>query len=510
MSNNYKQTIKLLDGEYWWGGAVEDGVKMPYADKDFSRDLNPIATSNQAAPFLVSSKGRYVWCEEPFNITLENNVLTLISQDAPIQLIDGLDTLQNAYWDASSKHFPPTETIPEEMLFKYPQYNTWIELMYDQTEDNIRNYANKLVENGYPKGILMIDDNWQEDYGVWKFHEGRFQSPKKLIHELHSKGFKVMLWVCPFISPDCATFRYLEQKDYLVKDYNNEVAIRRWWNGYSAILDLSNPDATLWFKNQLDKLVDTYGIDGFKFDAGDPHYYLDNDTTATITSPLDQCKKYALLGLDYELNEYRASWNVAGKPLVQRLCDKDHAWGPNGLGSLIPNGLAQNLMGYYYNCPDMIGGGQYTNFLPDNLNLDEELVVRYAQCSALFPMMQFSVAPWRILSESNAQLCLDMAILHEKYGDYILELAKNSSKTGEPIITPLAYYYGNEYDTVNEQFMLGKDMLVAPVIKPNEYVKTVVFPKGRWQGDDGSIVEGPCNITVEAPITRLPYYKLID
>ncbi len=60
------------------------------------------------------------------------------------------------------------------MLFIKPQYNTWIELIYDQREDRIRKYAHDILANGFPAGVLMIDDNWQEDYGVWDVPSGAF------------------------------------------------------------------------------------------------------------------------------------------------------------------------------------------------------------------------------------------------------------------------------------------------------------------------------------------------
>ena len=58
-----------------------------------------------------------------------------------------------------------------------PQYNTWIELMYDQNQRDIMRYARKAVENGFPQGIFMIDDNWQNDYGNFDFKASRRLSP---------------------------------------------------------------------------------------------------------------------------------------------------------------------------------------------------------------------------------------------------------------------------------------------------------------------------------------------
>ena len=57
--------------------------------------------------------------------------------------------------------------------------------------------------------------------------------------------------------------------------------------------------------------------------------------------------------------------------------------------------------------------------------------------------------------------------------------------------------------------MLGDEVLVAPVLTKETYQRTVEIPEGKWQADDGSIVEGRCTITVDVPLTRLPYFKRI-
>jgi alpha-glucosidase (family GH31 glycosyl hydrolase) len=206
------------------------------------------------------------------------------------------------------------------------------------------------------------------------------------------------------------------------------------------------------------------------------------------------------------LNEYRASWKMAGLPLAQRLRDKGHEWGD--LAKLIPDLLSQSVMGYAYTCPDMIGGGEYRSFL-NTAKIDEELVVRSAQVHALMPMMQFSVAPWRILSKENNKLCLEMAKLHQKMGDKILSLAKEASKSGEPIIKPMAMAFPDGgYEKIKDQFVLGDTIIVAPVIERGGRSRSVMLPEGEWKADDGSIHMGGQTIAVEAPLERLPFFIL--
>jgi alpha-glucosidase len=124
----------------------------------------------------------------------------------------------------------------------------------------------------------MIDDNWQEDYGTWKFKAEKFNDPRGMIEKLHEMGFKVMLWVCPFVSPDSPVYRALAAEGFLIRENTEEgePAMIRWWNGVSAVLDLTHPGAEEWFHQQLRHLMDNYGVDGFKLDGGDDYFYLGN------------------------------------------------------------------------------------------------------------------------------------------------------------------------------------------------------------------------------------------
>ena len=504
------QVIPLMEGEQFWGGCVTDGRAMPFGATSFERNLHGDTRGNQAQPLLISNKGRYVWCEEPFGFKFDGRSLTVQSDNGVIQFDKVGDSLRDAYRHVSRTYFPSTGELPDEMLFTRPQYNTWIELIYDQREDRIRRYADDILGNGFPAGVLMIDDNWQEDYGVWEFHPGRFQDPKGMMHRLHDQGFKVMLWICPYFSPDCETFRLLNKKGYFLKDKRGGTYICKWWNGYSASLDLTHPEAVKYFQGRLGYLVDEYGVDGFKLDAGDARAYKDPNIKAReAVSPNEFSERWAALGLPFKLNEYRACWKLAGQPLAQRLRDKGHNW--RDLQQLIPDALAQGLMGYAFMCPDMIGGGEYSFFYnnPDK-PLDQELIVRSAQCSALMPMMQFSVAPWRVLSEENMTICREMALLHERMGHEILNMAKASAKSGEPIVRPMEYMYPHQgYAEIKDQFLLGENILVAPVLEKRARSRSVILPPGKWRGDDGSLAEGPCTQTIDAPLARLPWYRKV-
>ena len=496
--------IIMLDGEHWYGLAATHGTDFPLnAQSSYSWHPTADFTGNQESPVLLSSAGRYLWSESPYDVDVADGVISVTNAADDLVLSEGHGTLREAFLDDSKKYFPANGQIPPENFFIKPQYNTWDELIYDQSQPSILRYAHSIIEHNLPAGILMIDDGWMDYYGGWRFNAHTFSDAKAMLDELHGLGFEVMLWVCPFVSPDSPEFRYLSSKGYLVRNADGSVAIRDWWNGYSAVLDLSNPGCAEWFDGVLNNLMEL-GADGFKFDAGDVYSYRDDDTTYGGVSAHDQCELWAKLGLKYRYNEYRATYKCAGLPLVERLRDKSHQW--ESVARLIPDALLQGIIGYPYVCPDMIGGGEFRDFLPGAPSLKPELFARYAQVSALMPMMQYSAAPWRVLDEEHAEYCRAAGRTHVKFSEKIIALAHHASTTGEPILRSMEYVFPHQgFEGVTDVFMLGDDVLVAPVVMAGARTRTVRLPEGEWEYVDGTIYHGG-EVEVPAPMDVLPYF----
>ncbi|RED63287.1 glycoside hydrolase family 31 protein [Cohnella lupini] len=499
----------LLKDEFWWGGAIHDGIRMPYGTIDVEHDLSNLL-ENSGAPFLISNRGRYIWQNRPFRFEFRSGKLS-IGCEEEVNLHEGHVTLSEAFHEAAGKYFPAIGRMPDPLAITAPQYCTWMEMHYEPTQQKTLDYAREIIRQGFPPGVLIIDDNWMEDYGTWKFNPSRFPDPKSMVDKLHDLGFKVMLWVCPYVSPDSRTGRSLGKQGFLVQDEKGKTALRRWWNGCSAVLDYTHPEAWTWFKETLDGLVEQYGIDGFKFDAGDPAGDPNSEWATGFQwkgtdIPNEDCAAYSRLGLHYPLSEYRASWKMGGAPLMQRLRDKPHSWGKDGIRMLIPNSIAQGLVGFAFNCPDMVGGG-WDGDLGGNA-FDPELFVRYAQCAALFPMMQFSTAPWKALDERMASYCLEAVKLRESLGAELLSLADEAGRKGTPILRAMEFVFpGRGFESIKDQFMVGDEILVAPVLVKGAASRQIIFPEGEWVGDDGSRVVGPVNLRVEAPLSRLPWYR---
>lgn len=512
-------TVQMLDGEKWWGAANYYGTQMPFTAKsNFSVDLGKSLFGNQAASLLISDKGRVVWCDDQSAITITNGRITVECATSKPLVRSAGKTLRDAFLNAAGSWFPSEGKTPDLLFFSAPQYNTWIELTYHQNEKDILVYAKSMLDNGLPPGVLMIDDTWQAGYGDWRFDPVRFKDPKGMMDKLHAMGYKVILWMCPWVGMDLPAFRRVawgmnpeDVKGYPTKGgffmSGGNPAASHWWNGYSALLDLTHPNGRAWFREQLDGLVRDYAVDGFKFDGGDVSYYakgyqaFKKDATSG-----EHSLAYAHFAVEYPVCEYRSAWRFQGQPVVERLHDKDHTW--EALQKLIPDMIAGGLLGHPFMCPDMIGGGQWIAFLPGS-NFDPELFVRSAQVHALCPMMQFSASPWRVLDKAKQQIIRDTVALRQKFADDFVKLARQSGHTGEPMLRNMEYNFpGLGYADVKDQFMMGDDLLVAPVLKKGQTERTVVIPPGKWLADDGVVVTGPTTITVKTSLARLPHFRL--
>lgn len=524
-----KYTFPILENEYWWGGTVASGACPLTRESEYHKDFR-VDCDNQTMPLFLSNLGRLIWSEEPFRVDVENGCFHMEGEN--ITLEKPGNTLREVYTSAQKKYFPCDGKRLPETFFKTAQYNTWMEFTYYPTQEGVLDYAEKWLAHGYPPGIFIIDEGWHGRYGVWQFDLARFPDPKGMVDRLHEMGFTVLLWVTPFVCPDGPDFvrslRPLKGTDpemaknlymrlegtEMNEEEDSKVAIIRWWNGYGAVLNLDNPWDAKFLDDKLKALMRDYGVDGFKFDGGTPEVYHPNNVVngkfACKKTPHELNQAWNRFGSRYPYHEYKDTYKRGGKNCIQRLRDKHPTWDGLGINLLIPCAVTCGLIGHPFVCPDMVGGGEWAfRFLP-GFELDEELFVRMAQCSALFPMIQFSWAPWTCLSEENQKYCVDAAKLHQKMADEILTLVHEAEQSGEPILRTLEYNDPHKgYAGITDEFMLGEDILVAPVVTKSTFERSVVFPSGRWQDEEGNVYEGGTRCVLPSPLSRLLWFKRV-
>lgn len=519
--------FEMLENEHWWGGTVASAACPLTSSSEYHQDFRKDC-GNQTMPMFLSDLGRCIYSKNPFKVDVEQGVFLMEGEEIALEILGS--SLREAYLEAQRRYFPCDGKKLPEAFFRTAQYNTWMEFTYYPTQDGVLEFAQGWLDHGYPPGIFIIDEGWHGRYGVWEFDLARFPDPKGMVDRLHEMGFIVLLWITPFVCPDGPDFvrslRPLKGTDpemakHLYMRVRNadgsagEPAIVRWWNGASALLNPANPWDAKYLDGKLQALMDEYGVDGFKFDGGSPHTYVaDNVINGTFACDMtahELNQAWNRFGVRYAYHEYKDSYGMGGKNCIQRLRDKHPTWTGMGINQLVPCAITCGLIGHPFVCPDMIGGGEWSfRFLP-GFEMDEELFVRMAQCSALFPMMQFSWAPWTCLNEENQKACMAAAELHQQLADEIIALVHESEISGEPILRTMEYNDPHKgYTSVTNQFMLGNRFLVAPVLTKGTREREVLFPSGRWQAPDGTVYEGNTSRVLPAPLDTLLWFRNID
>ena len=88
-----------------------------------------------------------------------------------------------------------------------------------------------------------------------------------------------------------------------------------------------------------------------------------------------------------------------------------------------------------------------------------------------------------------------------------MKLVREAAVSGEPILRHMEYEFPHcRYEEINDQYLLGSDILVAPVLEQGMVKRQVVLPDGKWEFCNGEIFDGGRTIEIDAPLEVLPYF----
>lgn len=522
----------IIDG-HWYGGGEQDAHSWPL--ENVPHFETPFAIGHGwlqclAEAYWVSSQGAAIRVEEgtPLFVSLPDHNLDLVADrlclsakhQAPFSSQEG-DSLNLTYYVCTgndvkevhtrsySKFFQNPSGMPDLRMLQDPIWSTWAEYHKDINETRVREFAANIKEYGFNYSQIEIDDNWETCYGDLTFDPAKFPDPKKMVDDLHSDNFRVTLWTHPFINDNCDSFHFADEKGYLIKNAAGLTEKTTWWNGKAGMVDFTNEEAVSWWSQRLETLRETLGVDSFKFDAGEASF-LPKDYVLNAPRkfwPNIFTVRYAEAITKFgEMAEIKIGMGTQIYPNFMRLSDKDSIWegdSLNGLRSIVPSTLNLGLVGYPFVLPDMIGGNAYHLLLPS-----PELFVRWVQANALLPGLQFSIVPWK-LGDEVVQRSQEAIALHEKAMSLFLQLAQESIETGAPIARP-TWWLCPELEaclTANQQFLLGDDVLVTPVVHKGATTLSVALPPGQWKrADTGDVHEGPSTIILEGITTESLVY----
>ena len=395
----------------------------------------------------------------------------------------------------------------------------------------VEEVVNEYRKRDLPLDVVYLDIDYMHGYRVFTFDKERFPDPKGLTEKLRRKGVKVVTIVDPGVKHqpnDRGYHAYDEgvEKNFFQRRRNGDLFVPRVWPGESVFVDYTMPEARRWWgdlhriytdngiagiwndMNEPSDFVDQTGknqLDVMSYDEGEKSTHAKNRNTFALL--MSRATYEGLERLQPDLRPYvitRAAYAGIQRYATMWTGDTNSTW--EALALNIPMFTSLGLSGEPFVGSDVggfIGRGS------------GELLVRSYQVSFLAPFCRnhkvidgYDQEPWRFgkyyEDVIRKYLKLRYALL-----PFLYTTLEEAHRTGVPVFRPLMLNYQNDESTYNldDQFMIGDDLLLAPVVKPDVTRRLVYLPAGTWYDYwTNKKYTGGTTISVEAPLDVVPMF----
>ncbi|MGH9901231.1 MAG: TIM-barrel domain-containing protein, partial [Pyrinomonadaceae bacterium] len=410
-------------------------------------------------------------------------------------------------------------------------------------EARVRELARRFRAERVPADVIYLDIDYMDGFRVFTWDKARFPDPARMLRDLRADGFRVVIIIDPGIKVDenYAVYREGRAGGHFHQTADGKEFRGSVWPGVCAFPDFTSRAAREWFGSYYRRHLDE-GVAGFWNDMNEPATF--NTSTEeeagphiyhhpAKTFPLDvrhagdgmpdtHARYHNLYGMQMARSTFEGLKRLApdarpfvltraGYAGVQRYSavwtgDNVASW--DHLRLSIPMLVNLGVSGVAFVGAD-VGGFSGADPSP-------ELYTRWLQAAALTPLMRSHVEsarpdrePW-IHGEPHTSFNRATIELRYKLLPYLYTLFREHEETGAPVMRPLWFEYPQDARTyLNEdQFLVGRDLMVAPVVREGVTKLRVYFPKGDAWVDwwTGARYEGGKDAEVEAPIDRLPLF----
>ncbi len=506
-------------------------------------------------PFFWTDTGLGLYvdtCETTEFDFAEDEIRVILPESADIVLFSGTpETILREYMSL----FGPAQLPPEWALGIWVSANRW------KKQADVEQLLEKLDTYDFPASVVVLEA-WSDEatFYIWNgasfvpkadgtplsledfdFSDSPWPDPAQMIRQLHNAGKKLLLWQAP-------VYKQLEpgEKPNQQNKLDWEEAIKqklcvcfsdgtpyripkgKWFPG-SMVPDFTNPAARESWFGKRQYLLDM-GVDGFKTDGGE--FIHSTDVTFCDGStgqqgvncyPRDYTESYRdFIGSERVLFS-RAGFS--GQHTVPCHWGGDQQSQSRELASVLKAGLSAAASGILFWGFDIAG---FAGPLPT-----PDLYRRATQMACFCPIMQWHSepdggqfrdlmsgaegnnerSPWNMAQIYNAPEFLDEMRywhkLHEQLRPYLWETAKRCVKESKPILRPLVYEWPEDANVLccQDEYLLGNDLLVAPLLEENAHSREIYLPQGTWTDFfSGEIYAGSRTITIDAG-DKLPVFS---
>ncbi|GAA3487811.1 glycoside hydrolase family 31 protein [Streptomyces cremeus] len=493
-----------------------------------------------AIPFLHSSRGYGLLWNNPATGRVE------LGADTTRWTADGGGRID--YWVTAGD-------TPGQILDAYTQVTGrppllpewasgfWQSKLRYRTQDELLSVARQYKERGLPLSVIVCDFFHWPAHGDWRFEGSEWPDPAGMMQELTALGVRLAVSVWPTVEPGSDSFDGLSAAGHLVRDADGGLLTAHWPSRSAeepmrpmAYYDATHPGARTALWQRLNTNYRAHGVSCFWLDACEPDLGREAAERAVYTAgpaaaaahlyPVLHTRAVAeglaSAGDDRPLSLVRSAW-AGSQKYGAALWSGDIPPTFDSLSRQIRAGLNVAMSGICWWNTD-IGG--FSGGDPDDCAY-RELLIRWFQYGTFSPVMRlhgerephhpaFSTdmtgGPNEVWSygEEAYGILREHLLLRERLRPYLHELSEVAHRTGAPPMRPLFFDFPDDQRAweADDQFLLGPDVLVAPVHEAGARSRRVHLPYGaRWLDPfSGRVEEGGTTLDADAPLDRIPVF----
>lgn len=504
---------------------IKEKLLGKHPDKKLSFDKYE---SYYAQPTFVSSDKYYVHCDinaySEFDFT-DAGKITLYFQEPPVIITD------------SGQDFAEVSRKLTGLLGRQKALPDWLYdgviLGIQEGTDVVDAKIKKAKEAGVPVVGVWCQD-WsgcrRTGFGYqvmwnWEWDQELYPGLDKKIAEWKEEGVRFLGYINPFIAIEKDLYAYASEHGYCVQDREGKDYLVTITTFPAAMVDFTNPEAYEWYKGLIKENMIGLGMGGWMADFGE---YLPID--AVLYSGEDPAIIH---------NQWPAIWAKMNQEAVAE-CGKEgqvffftraghtgtiaHShmmwtgdqhvdWSiDDGLPAVIPATLSLAMSGYGIAHSDV---GGYTTIM--HMRRSKELLLRWEEMNVFSPLFRTHEGNQPVNNvqfDDDEELLAQLAKcgrMHVALKDYLKGLVAEEISDGTPVMRPLFYHYDEaEAYTEKTEYLLGRDLLVAPVYEEGAKSRTIYLPSDGWVNIfDGKEYAGG-HMIVEAPIGKPPVFVRKD
>lgn len=492
-ANRNNKTI-TLDNTQKWGYSIDD---------------NP---HNINIPFIISTNGYGLYFDSQYRgatITPSSDNGTKYSSASPSPIsyyyIGGgsMENVINNYIDLTGH-----QMLPPMWAFGY------ITSKYSfKSREEAETAVNETKKANLPLDAIVFDIDWQGSTSkMGELNWGsKYKNPAEMMANFNKQHIKTIAITEPYFSSECSNYSYLANKpDYLATKSQSGMS---WVSGTVGLLDCTNPAALDWYW-KLYKARTDEGIEGWWLDLGEPEQHDDNCTHKGGTVA-EVHNEFGNLWTESVFNGMRNDFPGrrvflmprSGTAGMQRFStfpwtgDIQRSWA--GLQAQVPSLINGSMSGIGYLGSDMGGFAANAGF-----DTNGELYVRWVEFCTFSPMTRSHSQTEPEAYKYDTEKIGKLLNMRYSYLPYIYTLAHKFTTNGTPMCLPPNFYDEDPSILADEktEYLVGRDLLVAPVLTENTSSRTVNFPEGKWIDLNNTKNIYEKSTTVSAPLGTLPHF----